>query len=101
MYKKVQLKTAQSIDQGRQVLGHTGSVEPAEFLGVGGAGAGPRKAAGHRITKLPGSPWGGSIEILDYPSRAYRTGRGLGQKSEEHLLKLHTKEEPAKNQQGK
>lgn len=35
------------------------------------------------------------------PIKATRTGRGPGQKSEEHLLKLHTKEESAKNQEGK
>lgn len=56
MYKKVQLKTAQLIEQGRQVLGHTVSVEPVGFLGAGGAGARPRKAAGHRIIKPSSSP---------------------------------------------
>lgn len=31
------------------------------------------------------------MDILDYPSRAHRTGRGPGQKFEKHLLKLHTR----------
>lgn len=54
-----------------------------------------------RVTRLPGSPGGGGMEIPDYPGRGHGTRRGPGQKPEEHLLKLHTEEESAQNQEGK
>lgn len=53
MYKKVQLKTAQLIEQGRQVLGYTVSVEPVGFLGAGGAGARPRRQQDTELSNLP------------------------------------------------
>ena len=66
-----------------QVLGHAGSMGPAGFLGAGRARAGPRKAAGHRVTKPPGSPGGDSMKNFDCPQKAHRTGRGPGQKPKE------------------
>lgn len=49
------------------------------------------KPAGHRVTRLLGSPRGGNMESSNYPGSAHRTRREQRQKPEEHLLKLHTR----------
>lgn len=80
------------------MLGHAGSEGPKGSIGAGMATGWARKASRAELPDCPAVLGGRQHGDPQLPRKGIKTRRGPGQKPEEHLLKLHAKEETANNQ---